>query len=657
MKDENPMLQLSHAAGELKLAYIFQADPNPIRASPKQGNPSVCDLRVIVSRRRMDTVALLKQITIAIPVGEDSGPALSAEKLPQPRLVTPGDWLVETSDDRTIVIRSTKSDTGLSFSESSLVFVLPGIRINSEPGLVALTLKEQDSDGEWSSGRAELTKLDAAFVVEHFYADQPIVNSRGAKVKLFWRCSDKGAQYSFGLRGNGWPARDCLNDGNCYTAAQGLAGIQTNDIDQTCTFRLDVIRAEAGGGKIIGTLETTVQMAPVSIAQDSYLEFTPSGRIARVGWIAFNAVRCSIRVNAELYDDNAPCNTIAREKNYFMVLGGAKGESPRIQIVAHGASGFTASLLFVDRVKLDDPALLQPWDQGFSDPRPDLPFSGVIEPRAGGGTVVLIMPEIVMYRPNSKISVVDVQTRAAVGTTVTIVNASTTNVFLVGDAAIADFGNEVIQIDLAARKVVKRLKVPIPIATGNLVRISNQDRALLMDEQHISIVDLKSFTIAVGGKLKMPGGRAIAITPDGRLAIFADRKALSFVRVEGASLTKEEGQIVVEAAISSVAISPDGTFAVVTQAKQSKIIDIAKREQVATIGAYSRAQFISNTQVLLSRENEIVVMNLATRQISKASIPASGVCRMVLCEDPLFLATTGRFSTPDGGYCLTARIL
>ena len=112
-----------------------------------------------------------------------------------------------------------------------------------------------------------------------------------------------------------------------------------------------------------------------------------------------------------------------------------------------------------------------------------------------------------------------------------------------------------------------------------------------------------------------------------------------------------------EAAISSVAISPDGTFAVVTQAKQSKIIDIAKREQVATIGAYSRAQFISNTQVLLSRENEIVVMNLATRQISKASIPASGVCRMVLCEDPLFLATTGRFSTPDGGYCLTARIL
>jgi hypothetical protein len=80
MKNENPMLQLSHAAGELKLAYIFQADPNPIRASPKQGNPSVCDLRVIVSRRRMvlweDPLFLMTTGRVTTP---DGGYHISAQ--------------------------------------------------------------------------------------------------------------------------------------------------------------------------------------------------------------------------------------------------------------------------------------------------------------------------------------------------------------------------------------------------------------------------------------------------------------------------------------------------------------------------------------------------------------------------------------------------
>jgi len=339
-----PAFALSHAAGNLKLAYIFQPDPNPIRASPKQGNPSVCDLRVIVSRRRMDTVAYLKRITIAIPIGEDSGPALSVEKLPQPRLVTPGDWVVETSDDRTIVIRSANPDADLSFSESSLVFVLPGIRINSEPGRVTVTLKETDSEDEWNSGLAELEKLEAGFIVEHFYADQPVVNSRGTTVKLFWRCSDRGSQYSFGLQGNGWRPRDCANIGVCFTSAEGLAGIQTNAITETCTFRLNVYRAGAGGLQIEGYLDTTVQLSPVSIAPDHYARVSQSGRIVRLGWVAFNAVRCSIQVNGETYDDSAPTNTIVEDNHYFLFLTGQKGSGPRIQIVAHGEAGVRANL-------------------------------------------------------------------------------------------------------------------------------------------------------------------------------------------------------------------------------------------------------------------------------------------------------------------------
>ena len=161
-------LQLSHAAGNLQMACIFQPDPNPIRVSPKVGNPTVRDLRVILSRRRMADPVYLSRITITIPVGDDTGPALSVEQLPQPRLVTPGDWSVTTTDSRTVTIKSAMADSQLTFNESSLVFVLPAIRINTEPGIVTVTVKEYEStdDDDPATGKVELKKREAAFPVE-----------------------------------------------------------------------------------------------------------------------------------------------------------------------------------------------------------------------------------------------------------------------------------------------------------------------------------------------------------------------------------------------------------------------------------------------------------------------------------------------------------
>src|ERR1051326_7875538 len=85
---------------DLKLAYIIQPDPNPIRASAPTGNPRQINLQVVIGKR-YDASVSATDILITFPVGKDDSTSVLSMSLGSLVLHTPGPWKVGLTDDGT----------------------------------------------------------------------------------------------------------------------------------------------------------------------------------------------------------------------------------------------------------------------------------------------------------------------------------------------------------------------------------------------------------------------------------------------------------------------------------------------------------------------------------------------------------------------------
>ena len=353
------LLNETAANGNLKLSYVLRTEPDPIRASPAVDNLRTVDLRVIVSNSSESTSLELECIVIQFPIGQDTAAKLSGDpKLPSPVLVTPGNWRVsKTAEENGVLIEPSGSETVLSFEGNPLIFTVPGIRINTKPGGVLLSIWEKPVEGPLRDGELPLEKLEADFPVSSFTATPNTITDLKQTVRLNWTSTMEGQNRSYSLHSEEWRPRDCLGKNECYSYKDGETGVTSLPLSKTTHFHLDVIQAQGGQRTVQKTLSTRVSFAKLTLESLNRLDPSPSGRMVRIGWLASNAVRCSVFVDDEAVDENAPADTYLEADRYYLALP-ATGKH-KIEVMAHGETGARTGRLSLGTVTVKEPISLQ----------------------------------------------------------------------------------------------------------------------------------------------------------------------------------------------------------------------------------------------------------------------------------------------------------
>ena len=137
----------------LRLDYTVAPVSGSIRAGAQ------LDLRIAISNPVAEA-AVLTKVAIAIPVGKDTPTDLSADRnLPTPAVESSGDWEVRVKDNEVQLVPKSGSQATVNKGRP-IVFVLKGIRVNSQPGSVKLAITEHPyPDGAARSGARILDKF------------------------------------------------------------------------------------------------------------------------------------------------------------------------------------------------------------------------------------------------------------------------------------------------------------------------------------------------------------------------------------------------------------------------------------------------------------------------------------------------------------------
>jgi hypothetical protein len=119
----------------LRLDYRIAPASSPIRAG------ALVDLRITVSNSSTEP-AVFEKLEIAIPNGQDIPTDMSMNReLPSPAVESSGDWQVRSSGSSVLITPKSGDHAGI-VKAKPIVFVLPGIRANSQPGTVKIVITE-----------------------------------------------------------------------------------------------------------------------------------------------------------------------------------------------------------------------------------------------------------------------------------------------------------------------------------------------------------------------------------------------------------------------------------------------------------------------------------------------------------------------------------
>lgn len=339
---------------QTRLEYSFTSTPNPIRVSIGGSAPvdSLIDLQVMIDNR--GSSVNVTKIEIEIPVGGSGatgGNRLSAASaLPEPAYDRTGPWKIEVSGS-TVTI--TPRDKSVGTLAAAILFTLKDIKVNETVGSVPIKITETAPTLIVNDSR-QLDKLPADFPVKRFYAvrngqelNPAILTAFDQMVLLKWECSEQGmaAGYSYNVRtiDDNWYVKDCLNGGDCFGCQDGISGVQSPRLRETTTFALDVIHTDERGRSIQKTLLLTVRLAVPRIVETAYYQdLYFSGCIARLGWIAADALKCTVELDGKIIDDNAPLDTY--EDGYQVVVPItdsmlAGSALPKYSVTPHGLQG------------------------------------------------------------------------------------------------------------------------------------------------------------------------------------------------------------------------------------------------------------------------------------------------------------------------------
>jgi YVTN family beta-propeller protein len=581
------------AVTSIKLAYAFTSNPNPIRASAHGASANRVDVQVIVSNPSLSSMNV-GQVQIEIPVGAETDRALSTSRdLPQPSYDRTAPWTI-TSTGSTVTIRPRSGASQVM--TAPIVFTLPGIQVNYTPGTVPLTITEFPplqptrfvDDKTYS-----LLKQPADFPVTSFHADPVRLDDLGESITLYWTVSDQGKQDLYGLRivRVGAPTsdpptaldedpvapagtvaaalRDCVSDGVCYTWQDGQNGVPVSSVNQTTTFALDIVSADSAGHRtVVGTLRTTVEVTVPWISQNSYLKASPSGTFVWLHWLAFNARSCSLLLDGDVIDAEAPTDTY---RHGYLLMPPDSPSQHQVSVVAHAVSG-NAQASF-------------PFPLFRMHPRTNIQIGQV--PRA-----IAFTPDsslaLVTDLAASSVTVIDTATLKAEPKTIPV-GKQPEAIAVSPDGALAftaDTDNQTVTVIDVATRTPEADKISIPgmpdgvavTPDGSLLLVSVSKRNV------VAIVDVKTRTvqesIAIGG---VPND--IAITADSALAFIANAADGTVTVLDIPGRRVKAPPISVGGSPTGVALTPDGSLVLVTSLVTHTVsfVDVRSLAVVATL--------------------------------------------------------------------------
>lgn len=508
-----PSLHVTADDSDLTLAYSFWPEPNPIRCSTSAPNPvtMTTDILVSVSNPSVDTVSV-DSIVISFPLGQDTAAKLSGStSLPQPILMTPGDWDVRyEAADVKIKPKTATPQRPLVFSGNPLVFRLPGIAVNTKPGKVNITIEQNLKVGAVNkklTGEAWLEKQPSNFPVKSFLAEPAAVDDLDKPTCLKWVCTEEGKNRYYQLRGPSCTTQK-------YICSDGANGVQVTPGKSTI-YSLDILRTQEGGDVLEQTLYTPVEMAIVSIAATSHLDASPSGRIVAVGWRASNARKCRVFVNKVKVEDNAPADTYSEQNRYELLLSGEDGAAaPEIEVVAVGATGAGQSLKIANT------------HPGFTSPV-SLQISGAYNRVriAPNGKLVLLIPAGIGF--GNEIIIADLVDLTVPKKRISIAHVFDAAFSSDGQWVLVSTGESLIRVDVASGQTVWTINSPIPGVPlfGAVALTADDNRAfVLVGGMVVNEIELPTGTI-LSTHLLVPANPIMS-----EVALSADRKKIAVMR-------------------------------------------------------------------------------------------------------------------------------
>jgi YVTN family beta-propeller protein len=636
--------------GTLRLGYEFVPSPTPILASASGANPNTFSLQVIISNPG-DAVVTISRVRITIPTGgSDPGQISTTTSLPDPTYDdTANLWDIASSGSTVGITPTSGQPTQLG---DPIVFTLQNIAVNEQPGTVFLGIVEQTpqatatiaNDNAWT-----LHKQPSDYPVTSFSATPAALNDIDEPIVLTWTCSDQGELVDYSLssqsdaeatlradhaKGQGgadsaaagtlqdFRFKDCVDDGDCYTWQDGQTGVTVPKVAATTTYTLSQVVTDSNGGREVSPVaSTTVRVNAPSIAGNSRIATSPTGRLVNLYWLASNAGRCSIQLDNIEIVPSAPIDTY--HSGYFLYVDGPL-RSHQFTVVAHAVIG---TAVYQDPLSLFDlrdptPITIGQASQQFGS----LAFTRdatavfIANPAANAVTVidvarqqaesatipvghgpgkVVMSPEgsraFVVSETDGIVSILDVAGRKNTG--LTIAQPDVVAAAIQPDGALAWTMNGNAHLDSHALPGAASLaaRPASPSTVDNLTGaggfrgidfIFSADGTLalqLLMNNGNSIGYLLAYSMP---GLKLLGNpvllgkhpTAIAVTPDNALALVSNAQSSTVSVVDIASSTVVRS-IPVGAGPNSIAITPDGSRALVacTGDTNLTVIDIPAR--------------------------------------------------------------------------------
>lgn len=536
---------------------LYEFTPATVSVSVGGENPveSFVDLEIKIDNRGPATMVQLVQILIPIGAqGDTAGNRLSAiARLPDPEYDKDAlsAWKIEVDEDNGSLLRIKAKSSKPTMLEKTMELVFHGILINDTPGIVPVTVDEFAPNH--IKATFQIDKEDAERPVQRFYvADEhgnelnpPSLNDFDQRVWLKWLCTEQGEKYSYGIRtekGEAWVPKDWRRTGEYFNCADGKNGIQTNKLAETTTFALEVIQKRSAHQ----ILYTTVQLEVPTISDLSHQKTAFSNRLARLYWKASNAANCTLISGEDILADNAPVDTY--ETGYLVVLDGFTGAFHQLSIVAHANSGPAKATRGFPLVTVS-------------------PVSCIAVGNNPSCVAVTRDGNLALVATGSDLTLVDILTQSVVRDRIPIGHrARAITIDRSGNLAVvsnSDTAENVTIVDIHQRATWIQSASPNRVscitADGRTVLvISNAANQDLMQAVQLGSLHGRSDQGALLGIDSL----AVAVTPDGALALVVDRNSREVAFVDVAS-HRVSGRISVGGDPVDIAISDDGSLAMV----------------------------------------------------------------------------------------------
>lgn len=585
----------------LSLEYAVLPTPYPVRASVSGANPNYVDLQVTISPP--GAAVTLTEFIVTIPVGSTTEPGdLSpATDLPQPTNLTGADGWTVSAAGSDIAFRGPGTVAG------PISFTLPQIAVSEVSGTVVIDATELPPGGDKVDlPAASLFKEAADFPVSSYSAVPSAVYDVDETVTLFWTCTDQGKDCVYSLSSGTWLPRDCMNAGQCYTCDDGARGVQSPQIQTTSAFELDVIQSGSGGRSIIATLTLTVPVLTPTVLDVSYVEQLPivGGRYASLHWVALNASSCTVRVDGAVVAEQAPADTYL---SGFLVDLGAPG-THQVTVEANALQGsakaewnpgeYTVNGGWETATDFPPVALAATPDgrvaAAMADPNTlsNRSYLVGIDPanQQVGAPISFFMPPtamcgtpagpwgVVLCPSQSQVFWYDLDSTAGDGGArmnpdpVCIISMPD------GQTCLAGFDDQSVGVfapgQSSPQPVVGLGAAVSAVATAPPGTAATLGLAATSSPNQVALIDLAAFTVEAD-RIPLPAAPgAMAVTPDGSLALVLYPSTGAVGVVDIASRTLEANAIDVGGTPAGIAITPDGSLAFVADSQNARVVAI-----------------------------------------------------------------------------------